>query len=508
MPRPRRAPGNRSGRENFDTLEGGPQRPWHHYLRQNMRHTTEAQITRQRAELREHRMQVYRNDLLEEGEGYYQDNPEELEREVESQGEWLHRRAEPNYQSQPGDPDYPSPPPSPQYHPMTDEEWTAREHNRQPEAVSMPANPPQVVRRNTSLPEFRGGGLRGGSLMDRVTSQPGKWVTSSDGKTRFYQLDSDVKNGTNLLQKQKRSDQWLDANNISRKDFEALSPMDQLSMGFDTRKSDEYYGEPTSILESVVESLRNIDSNEAIKPILGMLDFVGAGRVFKAGLDAASTVAQFIPKRVSGQEKQQLAQQEQEEQEEQEMLTNNSSINKFSNAIGSNRPEIGPDGVLYDPESGGGLRLPGESRVNNRSRRGIVADRPAIRLHSNLANAVQITKHTPLDPEAENAIPEVNRKRRKVLDEGAGVGPHPVMNKIAAKAVRQGGGKISLFNYNPSVAGGFVNGKPGCMVLNPKGGKVKKQRVKRARKPPMYSKKGGMTFTSLKSTLITPGARV
>lgn len=178
------------------------------------------------------------------------------------------------------------------------------------------------------------------------------------------------------------------------------------------------------------------------------------------------------------------------------VLTNQSTINKFNNAIGSNRPELDSNGLLIDGEFGGGLLVPGsESKITNKSRRGIIADRPAIRLHSGLANAVQITRHTPLDPGQDNAIPEVTRKRRKVLNEGAGLGPHPVMNKIAAKAVRQGGkagGGVSLFNYNPSIAGG----------------KVRKQRVKRARKPPMHPKVGGMTFTSLKSTLITPGARV
>lgn len=171
------------------------------------------------------------------------------------------------------------------------------------------------------------------------------------------------------------------------------------------------------------------------------------------------------------------------------------TIDKFNNAIGSNRPEIGSDGTLVDAEFGSGLLVPGsESKVNNHSRRGIVADRPSMRLHANLANAVQVTSHGPLNPAAENAVPEVRRRRRKVLDEGAGLGP---MTSIAKRAVRQGvglkkGKGVSLFNYNPSIAGG----------------KVRKQKVRRARKPTPYTKSGGQTYVSLKSTLITPNAHV
>lgn len=115
------------------------------------------------------------------------------------------------------------------------------------------------------------------------------------------------------------------------------------------------------------------------------------------------------------------------------------------------RPEI-MLGQSTETMGGAGImerKLPAESRVNNRSRRGVVAERMPIRDHRVMANALAITHGTPLDPNDIDAIPNVKEGRKKVISKAAGL-----------------------------------------------------------RVPRKIGKKGGTTYTSLKNTLITPDARL
>lgn len=117
---------------------------------------------------------------------------------------------------------------------------------------------------------------------------------------------------------------------------------------------------------------------------------------------------------------------------------------------------IGSNNSVNDKLMGGHLEdashilrlLPPVGRpIQNRPRGGEVHDRMTIRMQPHVANMLAITKHTPLDNDHMDAISEVQTARRRIM-------------------------KKTL---------------PGL------------------RGPRKLSKKGGMTFTSMRSTLITPG---